>query len=104
MAFDAKTMSYDNSTYSLSFSNDTINVQLNLGSDGSVGNYNISPAGTSGAYNGVQYTAFVNGQHAINEHNLNDKRMSGFFSIDFYRPGTTDTLKITGGQYEDLPY
>jgi hypothetical protein len=104
ISFPTKTLTYENSIWSLSFSNDSIVIQLNLGSNGEIGSYPISPIGTSGSYNDTTYSSSANGEHAINDHSETDRRMSGFFSVNLFVSGTTDTLRITGGQYEDLPY
>lgn len=100
----SKTLTYQNNTWTLSAHNDTLSVQVNLGSNGSVGNYTMNPAGNIASMNNIYYLNASNGMYAINAHNTSTKKMSGFFQFDYSRTGYTDTLRIRNGQFEFLPY
>lgn len=100
---------YDGTAWSLQMSNDSISMQISLGTSATL---QTSPVPTSGTYafvNGFEYPIQLNGTYSISEHDLSTQTMSGFFEIDFLRlvsasPTTYDTLKVSGGQFEFFQY
>lgn len=104
LTFSIKTLEYDNSTWTLSASNDSLYFQFNLGTNGSIGTYIMNPIGCYATKNGTSYLNTSNGQYSISAHDLDDQKLSGFFQADFSRTGFIDTLRIRNGQFEFLPY
>jgi len=113
-SFSTKNLSFSSNTYSLSFSNDSIICQINLGSNGVINTYPITPSGTIltkitnyGQPSAVTrtYNNITDADCAISEHNTIEKRMSGFFSLKFYQAGFgNDTIVISAGEFTDLNY
>jgi hypothetical protein len=103
-SFSNRLLDYSGSQWTLSCDNDSTAFQFNLGSNGSVGAYPMSPAGTTCTFKGQVYSIVTDGNFAIDSHDTSIKRMSGFFNVKFTKAGTTDTLFITSGQFIDLPY
>lgn len=92
-----------NNGWQLHAGTDSISLILNLGNDGTVGTYQMSPSGSSAVYNGTAYPTLATGIYSISEHNQTDEKLSGYFQGKFVRvPG--DTLYITNGYFEYLPY
>ena len=104
MSFPTKTLSYSSNLYLLTFSNDTMNFQLNLGSNDSVNTYVMSSNQTFAQINSTHYTGVSNATFAISANDKTNKRMNGFFNLTYFVPGQNDTLKITSGQFSDLNY
>lgn len=104
IAMPSKTLTFANNTWTLNAHNDTLSVQINLGSNGTVGTYTMNPLGTLGSINNTFYLNASGGTYSINAHNVNTQKMSGFFQVDLSRTGYSDTLKIRNGQFEFLPY
>ena len=89
----------------LHLANDSISMNLNLGNNGAVGTYTMDPAGSNVTYNGITYTNLTSGVFSISWHNTTTHKMSGFFHGKFIRPAVPgDTLRITNGFFEYLPY
>ena len=104
-----KELHYDQGYWSLQMSNDSMDIQLALGNDGSVGAHPILMSGSYAYYNGVQYQQFAGGTCSIISHNTTDQEMSGFFGAEFLlqtstNPSVYDTLKLSNGQFEHMPY
>lgn len=104
MGFSNASINFDGSIYALQLSNDTIDIQINLGTDGSVGSFSIPQSGTICTYNGVSYPNITNATSAISANDQANQLMSGFYQINFYRTGFTDTIKITEGQFDFIGY
>lgn len=100
----SKTLLYENNNWTLTVGNDTISFQFNLGSNGAIGTYTMNPIGCLAIKNSTYYTNTTDGIFSISAHNLTSKKMSGFFQANFSRNGFTDTLRVTNGQFEFLPY
>jgi hypothetical protein len=113
-AFSAKSLTFSSNTYSLNFSNDSVICQINLGSNGAINTYSITPSGTIltkitnyGLPSSVTRTYYniTDASCAISEHNTTDKRMSGFFSLKFFQAGSgNDTIVVSAGEFIDLNY
>lgn len=104
-----KVLHYDQGYWALEMSNDSISIQLALGSDGSIGAHPIQMSGSYAYYNGVNYQQFAGGTCYIISHNSTDKEMSGFFNAKFLHqistnPSVYDTLVLSNGQFEYMTY
>jgi hypothetical protein len=104
LVMQTKELTYNNGIWSLAANNDTFSIQLNLGSNGQVDVYNTNPMGSLAINNGIYYLNANNGTHAFYYHDTINKKMGGFFQIDFSRDGFDDTLRIQNGQFENLFY
>lgn len=97
-------LDYNGTAWSLQLSNDSLNMQIGLGTTGAIGTEPINPAGTYLYKNGTQYSGQTDGTYSISEHDTAEDLMSGFFQITFFRPGFVDTIRITNGQFENFSY
>ena len=104
VSMTGKSISHVGNDYFLNLSNDSITMQINLGADGNVGNFNILSNGTTCNYNFIDYPNINNGISAISLNDTENQLLSGFFQLDFYRTDFSDTLHITEGQFDYLPY
>jgi len=100
----SKSLTYNDTTWTLNVTNDTISFQFNLGTDGNVGTFSMNPSGSYGYKNGNFYNNVSQGIYSISAHDLSNHTLSGFFQANFYRIGFTDTLKVTGGQFSYMSY
>lgn len=103
-SMNSKSLNYNGTNWILSMSNDSLAFSFDLGSDGSVGSYAISPSNTSCTSFGTLYPNQSNGTCAISYHDTVANRMSGFFQIDFSRNGFVDTVHVTNGQFDYFTY
>lgn len=91
--------------WSLQLANDTIDVHLNLGNSGATGTFSMNASGSEVIYDGLHYSILTSGTYSITQHNTTMHKMSGFFQGKFVRPGISgDTLRITNGSFEYIPY
>lgn len=97
-------LDYASGTWILQLSNDSITMQVSLGSDGSVQTSAIPPSGTFAYMHGIQYDEQHNGTYSITAHDQTNQLMSGFFQVQFVRSGMTDTLRFTNGTFENFLY
>lgn len=102
--FASKSLSFDGTNWYLSMTNDSLNLNLNLGSNGDIGSYSMAPTGSSCMYFGTSYPILSDGQFAISYHDTVDDRMSGLFQVKFSRPGFLDTIRLTSGQFDYYLY
>lgn len=102
--FWGTTITYDGSDYILNVTNDSVAMTLNLGTDGTVGNFNVLQQGSLCTYHGIDYPLITTGTSAVSANDLQNHLLSGFFQVNFYRSGFTDTVKITNGQFDYVPY
>lgn len=102
--FTTKSLSYNGTNWILSMTNDSLDLQIDLGSNGAVGTYSISAINSNCDYFGINYPILSEGSCAINYHDTGAQRMSGFFSAKFSRPGFVDTVRITNGQFDYFTY
>ena len=100
----SKSLNYDGTNWVLSISNDSLSLNINLGSTGATGSFPISSNLTSATYNGNSYPDLHDAHYVISAHDTGDDLMSGYFYAKFSRPGFTDTLRITDGTFEYMPY
>lgn len=96
-----KTLVFDGTNWLLQASFDTVQFQLNLGTSGIVGTYDMEATKSSCIGGQLPYT-FVSGIYGISAHNTSTKEMSGQFNAYFLRG--TDTIKFEAGQFEYLKY
>lgn len=99
-----KILDYDGNAWTLQLANDSLNIQLSLRTTGLIATEPIPTAGSFCYRNGVQYAGQVDGIYSISDHDASADLMSGFFQIAFFRPGFNDTLRITGGHFENFEY
>ncbi len=104
VSMTSRTLYYNGNAWSLQLANDSISMQIGLGTDGSIQTTPINPAGTYFSMHGISYPNQANGIYSISQHNSVDKVMSGFFRIDFVQQGSTDTLRIRNGSFSDFSY
>ncbi|MBU2020029.1 MAG: hypothetical protein KJ941_10340 [Bacteroidetes bacterium] len=104
VSFQTKSMSENSGEFYLAASNDSIDFQIDMGSNSAVGNYTLSSSGHSLLYKNVLYNIVANGSHAVASNNSSTRRIAGFFQMKFTRPFVSDTIYITNGQYSDLKY
>jgi hypothetical protein len=98
----SKQLTYTNG-WILNLTTDSVTLQLNLGNNGSVGTYTMNPSGSASSLDGVNYNTLASGIYSISANNTATEKLSGFFQGKFVRvPG--DTLYITNGFFEYLPY
>lgn len=90
--------------WKLQVGNDSIQVNLNLGNTGATGTFTMSAVGSTASYNGLNYPNLASGTYTISGHNTTTEKMSGFFHAKFSRGVAGDTLYITDGYFEYLPY
>lgn len=98
---DNKTLSYINNEWILEASFDTISFQINFGSNGNEGTYNIT-AQNSFAIGGQLPYQFVSGTIGIGDHDEINRYMKGNFEASFAH--NFDTIKLEDGQFEYLQY
>lgn len=104
VSYSNRALTFNSGQYTMSCQNDSSSFVFNLGSNGAVGTYTMNPVGTSCTYKNENYSLVSDGQFAISSHDQSARRMSGFFEVKFSRPGNVDTLFITNGQFQDIPY
>lgn len=100
---------YSGTAWSLQMANDSISMQISLGTSGAIQTSSITNAGTYCSLNGIDYPIQQNGIYSISDHDLSNQIMSGFFHIDFLyqitaSPNTYATLSFTGGQFDNFSY
>ncbi len=108
-AMNYRSLFYDGSAWSLQMANDSISMQVSLGTSGVVQTANIPTVGTYCYLNGTEFPIQQNGTYSISEHSVSQQTMSGFFAIDFVVqlptvPITYDTLSFIGGQFAFFSY
>lgn len=103
-AMTNKNLVYDGNYWSLQLANDSLNIQLALGTTGAISTEPISLSGTFCYKNGSQFTGQLEGVYSISDHDFSADLMSGFFQILFYKPGLVDSLRISNGQFENFHY
>lgn len=102
--FSSKSLTYDGTNWILSMSNDSLDIQLDLGTDGTVGSYTMSTLNSDCDYFGINYPILSDANFAISYHDTAANRMSGLFQAKFSRPGFVDTVRITNGQFDYYVY
>lgn len=104
ISFQPKKIYSSNNIYYLIAENDTINLNINLGTNLNVGTYPISPTNTNGQMNLIAYPNASNGIYSFNKIDTINRKISGFFDVKLSRQNPDDTLFITGGQFSYLSY
>ena len=104
---NSKSVSFSDFTLSkspywkLNFKNDSIDIQLNLGNVDTLGNRPIKAPYSKAIYKGVNYSSLAKGNVLFSEVNQTKNFLSGYFEAQFVSDIlSSDTLKITGGQFE----
>jgi len=103
-SFSSKSLSYTGTNWILSMSNDTIDINLDFGTNGNIGSYVLSNLYSNCDYFGINYPVLNDANFAISYHDTINNRMSGFFQAKFSRPGFVDTIRITNGQFDYYIY
>jgi hypothetical protein len=108
IAFTNRSFTETDNKWSLKFWNDSIQVNIEIGellfSDSL---YDVTSVNTYATYFGVVYpftSVYKSSNLAISELVIPDRRVSGFFETKFYRVGFTDTMRVTSGNFNDLPF
>jgi hypothetical protein len=104
VSFQTKSMTENSGNFYLATSNDSIDLKINMGGNGNVGNYTLSSTGNALTYNNTLYNKVANGSHGVSVNNISERRIAGFFQMKFARNTGNDTIYITNGQYLDLKY
>jgi hypothetical protein len=106
--FENRSFTQENNFWYLKFWNDSIQVQVEIGEDIVVDSlYNINSINTFATIDGIIYPLkkpYPSSNVGIIENIVQDSRISGLFEIKLYRNGFTDTMRITSGRFDDLPY
>lgn len=105
--FATRSFTQVNNEWFLNFSNDSIQMQLHIGSIIEVdSNYSLQQANTHATINGISYPLItsINSVCAITEQFVDEEKISGQFNVQFYRNGFVDTMKVTSGEFTHLPY
>lgn len=91
------------SDWILKFQNDSITVFLNLGDGDSLGNRSIKIPNSKATYKNVDYSSLTGGKVLFSEIDHSENLLSGYFEAEFVSDiMSTDTLKITGGQFGNI--
>ncbi len=102
--FPTKNLQQVNNNWILTASNDTLSIQLNLGTDTTIGIHAFEGPGNLINYHSVMYSNMTGGTYGIFYNNLVTKKMGGFFQAKYWRTGFDDTLWIQNGQFEYMNY
>lgn len=109
--FDSKLINFgdislDKSTdWILRFQNDSIDVQMNFGDDDSIGKHPIKVINSKAIYNYESYSVLTEGKILFSKVDYSKKKLSGYFQAYFVSDNvSTDTLKVTGGQFENVSW
>ncbi len=108
ITFDTRSFTQINNLWYLKFSNDSVQVQIEIGQDIVTDSlYDINSFNTFATIDGIIYpltNQYPSTNVGIMENITSDRRISGLFEAKFYRSGFTDTMRITSGRFDDLPY
>lgn len=92
----------------MNFSNDTLNVILNFGGGTELGAYPIEQLFSEATMNGKFYDLLNSGLVVLSNVDTLNNRLSGFFEarlVGYFSDSLlVDTLKITNGDFESIPY
>jgi hypothetical protein len=92
----------------MNFSNDTLNVTLNFGSGIEPGAHPIEQLYSEATMNGKFYDFLYSGLVVLSNIDTINNRLSGFFEaklVGYFSDSLlVDTLKITNGDFESIPY
>jgi hypothetical protein len=75
-----KGLNYSNQNWLVYGVNDSLSFQLNLGSNASIGNYEINSSQSGGVF-GTSTMTFLSGLISVSYHDSEKKIMSGFFLL-----------------------
>jgi hypothetical protein len=107
MQFPQRTL-IDSPSWIMNFSNDTLDVHLNFGNGKEPGAYPIEELYTQATMNGKVYDYLYDGIIVLAEIDTINRRLTGFFEAKlvgyFSNPASVDTLKISNGDFENIPY
>ncbi|MDG0973178.1 MAG: hypothetical protein P8O07_03385 [Crocinitomicaceae bacterium] len=107
MQFSQRTL-VDAPSWILNFSNDTLAISLNLGNGTAPGAYAIEAAFTEATMNGKAYDYVHEGLVVLADIDTANRRLSGFFEaklVGYFSDSLlVDTLRITNGDFESIPY
>lgn len=107
MQFSQRTL-VDAPSWILNFSNDTLAIRLNLGNGTASGVYAIEATFTEATMNGKAYDSVHEGLVVLADIDTANRRLSGFFEaklVGYFSDSLlVDTLRITNGDFESIPY
>jgi hypothetical protein len=98
----------DTPSWIMNFSNDTLAVTLNFGNGSTPGAYTIVPTFSEATMNGKTYDDLSEGLVVLADIDTTNRRLSGFFEaklVGYFSDSLlVDTLRITNGDFESIPY
>jgi hypothetical protein len=98
----------DSPNWIMNFSNDTLDVTLNFGNGTEPGAYQIEQLNSEATMNGKFYDFLHSGLVVLSNIDTVNNRLSGFFEaklVGYFSDSLlVDTLKITNGDFESIPY
>ncbi len=107
MQFSQRTL-VDAPSWILNFSNDTLAISLNLGNGTVPGAYTIEASFSEATMNGKAYDYLHEGLVVLADIDTTNRRLSGFFEaklVGYFSDSlVVDTLRITNGDFESIPY
>ena len=107
MQFSQRTL-VSSPSWIMNFTNDTLNVTLNFGNGMEPGAYPIEQLYSEATMNGDVYDFLHDGLVVLSEIDTVNNRLSGFFEaklVGYFADSLlVDTLKITNGDFEFIPY
>jgi len=102
--FPNKDLQEINNDWVLTASNDTFSIQINFGTDTTIGIHPLLGPGNLINYQSVLYSNMTGGSYGIFYNDPVTKKMGGFFQAKYWRTGFDDTLWIQNGQFEYMKY
>lgn len=94
-----------NANYILTFFNDSLTFNLNLGADESLGSHQVLEVNSNGTKNGEQFLELYEGVVVFSEVDTVNKEMSGFFKAKFHKTSNySDTLALTSGAFSKVSW
>lgn len=107
MQFSQRTLT-STPSWIMNFTNDTLNVSLNFGNGIEPGSYPIEQLYSEALMNGNAYDYLHSGLVVLAEIDTINRILSGFYEANlvgyFSDSLLVDTLKITNGDFENIPY
>lgn len=108
ISFGTRSFTQENNLWSLKFSNDSIQVQIEVGNTIVTDSlYNVNSINTFASINGIVYPLTIShptSNIGFLEYLTSEQLVSGLFQVKFYRNGFTDTMRMTSGEFRDISF
>lgn len=89
----------------LSFENDSINIQVNLGQGDSLGGRPMNVLYSSATYNAENHPVLADGYSVFAKVDHVKNELSGFFNAKFVSDNnTSDTLRLSDGEFQNVQW